>query len=396
MTARKFSVCTGFLAAALVAVPRSALASGGGSGGGGSGGGGGGGGETADVALKVLDAAAPPGGTIQMQVSLTEGKPIIIDKVRAGMPVPSILGPVQGLVLPGSPDAAGAAVLGPNGFSVRVTSPSGTLGSGLDAPPILAVTVAVPVSTTLGATAALSITPDSFLSGPTGLPYSQTAKSGTFTARNVLCVTNVVPGGGLLPAGSTSSIMGVGFQSGAKVTIDGVNIASTKFVSSTRIDVVNATASQFDGLKVSVTNPDSSRVIYYSYLRATSLGESAVPLLAATEPIYPAVALSSAVFPAAAPNASSVVGLALQNPSASTSLVTVQLRSASTLIASVVLTMPPRTELNREASELFSGVVPGPDAVISISASVPVQMLGLLGDLSAQTVTPVLPTVSSF
>jgi hypothetical protein len=343
----------------------------------------------AGVSLKILNAAAPPGSGFQMQVTLTEPKPILMGSSFFGLS-PRLN--VQGVVLPGNPDAAGAAVRTATGLALAFVSPSGTLGLSITAP-IIAVALGVPASVPIGATAPLTLDPASTWTGPFGL-YPQEIKDGTFVAKQVLAITDVLPGGGLLPAGSTVSVIGVGFEPGALVEIDGTTVSSATFVSATRVDAVIGTALQLDGKKVSVRNPDHTRSNYYSYLRAASLGTSRRTLLAATDAVYPVKPLSFAAFPAAAKTRTSFVGLALQNPSALPAQVKVQLRSATAVIASTVLTLPPRTEIAREASELFSGTVPGANAVIAVTASVPVQMLSLLGDETAGTVTPVLPTVS--
>src|SRR2546422_3937740 len=83
---------------------------------------------------------------------------------------------------------------------------------------------------------------------------------------------------------------------------------------------------------VSVTNPDLTGATYFSYLRATDLGKSARPLLAATEAIFPVQPLSSAVF--AAPTSGTFFGLALQNPEPADSIVSVDLLDAGSVVAS--------------------------------------------------------------
>src|SRR2546423_1432015 len=95
----------------------------------GSGGsGGGGGGEPtpfAGVSLKVLDQAAPAGGTIQFTVTLTDTKPIVTSRASVP-PNTSLLGAPQGVALyGGASDAAGAAVVNGNGLSIRSTAPFG-------------------------------------------------------------------------------------------------------------------------------------------------------------------------------------------------------------------------------------------------------------------------------
>jgi hypothetical protein len=343
----------------------------------------------AGVSLRVRDQTAPPGGTFQLVVDLTEPRPIIVGNARLDFNSRFAL---RGIVLPGTPDAAAAGVVTTGGLVLHTVSP-GDFGLNPTAP-IIALSIGVPETVAIGTKTPLTL--DSAASqwtGPLGV-YPQEIKQGTFTASGRLSITDVIPGGGALPAGSTISVLGLGFQRGATVEIDGIDVSSTTFVDATRIDVVTSAAVQLDGTRVSVRNPDHARVRYYSYLRATSLGESAVPLLAATEVAYPLQPLSFAMFPAAAASPQNFVGVAVQNQAAFPTQVQIALQTAATVVATTAIALPPRAELSRALSELFPGVTAGADTVVTVRASSPVQILGLLGDTVASSVLPVLPTAS--
>src|SRR5437868_7032041 len=186
---------------------------------------------------------------------------------------------------------------------------------------MIAVTIAVSDQPPLGTTASLTLDGaassgldplgNSCMPNPIGLV-------GTM-AKGAVSITDVLPGGGFLPAGSLVAVVGIGFQPGAEVLIDGVPLASTSWVDSSRIEVVTAVETQLDGTTVSVTNPDLTGAAYVSYLRAMDLGKSATPLLAATEAIFPAQTRSGAVF--AAPASGTFFGLALLNPEPADSIV---------------------------------------------------------------------------
>ncbi len=348
------------------------------------------------VSLKVLNSSAPPGGTMQLVVTLTEPKPIIIGMTTLSFD-PTVLGAVQGLALYGangaSSDAAGAAVISGNGLAVRATSPSGSFGTAAGVP-IVTATIAVRPDATPGAQASLALDPAASLwLDPAGQPYPQQVKSGTFEVRGSLSIDDVFPGGGFLPPGSTVTVRGSGFQPGAIVEVDGVGISSISFVSSTQIDVVIADGADLYGRRVTVRNPDLSRAAYFSYLRAAWLGRSARPLLAATDPIFSPLAFSSA-FLAGPSDPAAFLALALQNPNADPSDVTVELRSASGAIASTSIALPARTRLSQEVSELFAGIAPGPGTFLLVRSTLPVQMLGLIGNEAAGTMEPVLPSLT--
>ena len=343
---------------------------------------------TNDLALKIPNESAPPGGWFQMKVKVTEPKPIIISSAAMSSPFA-----VQGIVLPGSPDAGGAAVLGPSGLVLRTISPSGTMGMSLAAP-IIAVTFAVPAGMPVGAKAQLVLDPaaSSFLA-PLGV-YVPDVKQGMFTAGGTLSIGDIIPGGGFLPAGSAITVTGMGFQPGALVEVDGIDIVSATLIDSTRIDAVIAAAAQLDGRRVSVRNPDGTRAAYFSYLRARALGESARPLLLATETVFPVLPFSGAIFPVPAVAAGTFFAVAAQNPGPATSQVTIALQSPAGVVASTTFSMPPRTEISREISEFLTGVSPHAGQAVAVTASAPVQLLGLVADTDAGSVTPVLPALS--
>ena len=341
------------------------------------------------VSLRVLNQSAPPGGSVQLVVTITEPKPIII-----GMGALLFGGlTVQGVLLPGAPDAAAAAVKTSGGLAVRAISPSGGLGLSL-AVPLLVATLAVPPGMAPGASVPLLLDPSaSMWFGPLGL-YPQQIRQGVFEAKGAVAISNVVPGGGALSAGAAVSLIGIGFQPGALVEIDAVPIAAANFIDTTRIDVIIGANAQLDGRRVVVKNPDGSKAAYFSYLRAAALGESARPLLARTDAVYPLAPISGAFFTAPALGQQEFFALALQNPSSANSAAKVEIWSGQALVASTQLLLPPRTEMLREISELFSGVAAPPGSALRVSASVPLQMLALRGDDAAGTVSPLLPDLA--
>jgi len=383
---------TRWLAAALLslaAIPAGAAQGSGGSSGPGSGGGTT---TTATVAsLRVRDQFAPPGGAYQMVVDLTEPMPIVIGR---GLAKPSSFTFTLGVLLPADPTCAAVALQTPQGLDVRIAAPAGgSFGLNTTAP-LLAITLGVPADAAVGTTAPLVLDPASQWFGPLGL-YPEDIRNGVFTVGGAVSITNILPGGGFLPAGSTVSVIGLGFQPGAIVEIDGASVASTTFVSSNQIDVVTGVAMQLDNRRIVVRNPDLTRASYYSYLRATSLGESARPLLAASEAVYPVQPLSFGVVPAVPAAPATFAAVALQNPGPGTAQVTLTLQSAASgPLAASTLSLPPRTEISRDISEIFPGITPAADAVLAVSASSPVQLIGISGDEVAGTVVPVLPKLS--
>jgi hypothetical protein len=75
--------------------------------------------------------------------------------------------------------------------------------------------------------------------------------------------------------------------------------------------------------------------------------------------------------------------------------VTLTLQSATSgALATSTVSLPPRTEIERAITEMFPGISTPADAVLTVSATSPVQMLGISGDEVAGTALPVLPSLS--
>jgi hypothetical protein len=343
--------------------------------------------------LKILNTSSPPGGTMQLALTVTEPKPIATGSAAILLDT-AVLGPLMGVALYGpagaQSDAAGTAVVRGSTLTVRTVSPSSAFGTSTAAP-ILAVTMGVRADALPGAQARLVLDPAaSFWIDPAGVPYLQQVRNGTFQVAGTVSINDVFPGAGLLPAGSTVVVRGMGFRPGAQTEIDGVPLASAAVVSSSEVQATIAVSADLYGRRVRVRNPDLSRACYFAYLRAAWLGRSARTLLADTDPLFSPQTFTGAFF-TASPGAGQFFALALQNPAAAPADVTVELRStaAGAAIASASVTLPARTRMSREVSELFAGNSMPAGGFLVVRSGSPVQMLGLLGDEAAGKVEPV-------
>ena len=352
-----------------------------------------------EIYPRVLDEQAPPGGLIQLKVHLTEPRPITTGSgsVSDGEPsqgAQAPLGSMQGVAL-FSPagDVIGAAVASGTSVSIRFFSPTGTFGTDENSP-IIAVSIPVSPDALPGQTELLTLDPNSsYWVAPSGETYEQEVVWGKFTVGGSVSISNIDPGGGEVPAGSTISVSGVGFQPGALVQIEGVELESTQYVDPTRLDVVLAKQTQMHGKRVTVTNNDGSSATYYSYLRAAPVGQSARPLLAATFPLFATGTFTSAFF--IPPGDSALFfGLALQNPNATPSMVEIALFSSSyELLESSSFSLPSEAMITREISEYLPGFCPPAGSYLRVLSDAPLQMLGLVANDADRSVAPVQPII---
>ena len=310
--------------------------------------------------------------------------PIIVDQLG-----PDFGG--VGIVMLGAPEAAGTALMIGGSAVIRTVYPPET--PELSSDPMLAVTITASDQVRAGATVDLTSGGSSGTDASASPCVEDVGEQVDVVAPRAVSIGDVLPGGGLLPGGSLVAVLGDGFQPEAQVLIEGLALASTSWVDSSRIEVVTAVDAQLDGRMVSVTNPDLTSATSFATLRTADLGKSTIPLLAVTEAIFPLQTRASAVF--AAPATGTFFALALQNPGPADSIVSVELWDAGEAVASATLTLPSGTKVSREVSELFPGVIPGAERVLAVTATVPVQMLGLRGNEDESSVTPVLPALAS-
>jgi hypothetical protein len=341
------------------------------------------------VSLRVQDAVIPPGGMFQFQLMLTEPKPIGHGSTRPNVPS----GPVRGIALNDpTGQTAGVAIVDSSGIRINFNSPAATFGTNPNSDyPILTIAMPIPADTPVGRQFPLSIDrANSFWFDAAGQPYPQEIKNGALTIGGTLAISDVVPNGGVQPAGTKISILGTGFRPDSRVDIEGVEFSAgnLRFVSPNEIDLILPLALQMDGIRVRVRN-DTQRITYFSYFRSQAVGKSTHPLLAQTYPLFARKTYTDATLPWTR-SASLFTGLAVQNPGMSDASITVEMQSAAgNALGSLSFSLPVGSKITRDLLEFFAGV-PAEATSVRIRSNVPVQILGLLGDDATGDVVPVI------
>jgi hypothetical protein len=292
-------------------------------------------------------------------------------------------------------DLNGVAMIDGSRVNIRYTTTAGAAGTDY---PIMTVALHIRPDASPGNKTQFQLDSSSTW---TISPFGTTAtlkpdQPATVTVGGTISILDVVPGGGVLPAGSMVSIRGIGFQPKTQVQLNAIKFSSIQFIGSSEIQFTLAEPTKMTGQKIQVVNPDGSQDTYFSYLRGTPLGRSSQPLLAGAVPIFSSVTHSWAVFTPIAPDSSSqLTGIALQNPSPSSANVTVALySSANTLLGSSSFTLPSGYRLLGETSEMAQGVAPGVGSYLVVASTQPVQVFGFLGDNASGTVIPFTAALS--
>ena len=347
------------------------------------------GGSVQTLSLHIPDEVAPAGGMVQMKLLVTEPRPITSGSVGFSLDT-SLFDGVYGIALFNpTGDVSGAAVQHGNQVNIQYTSTTGTSGTDY---PIMSVAVGIRQDAKPGQKTQFALDPSSaWLLDLFGLVSLKPIPPATITVGGTISITDVTPGGGVMPPNSVITIHGIGFQPKTQVQLNAIKASSIQVVSPQEIDVTVAESVDLTGKKIQVVNPDGSQDSYFSYMRGKPLGTSAQPLLAATVPIFSSQTHTQAKFgPLATTGSGQFTGLAMQNQNRADVNVTVSLYSASNaLIGSSTFTLPPAMRIARDLSEWVPGAAPGGYA--SVTASAPIQVFGLWGDTASSTVLPFRP-----
>jgi hypothetical protein len=339
---------------------------------------------TRQISLHIPDESAPPGGVVQMKMLVTEPSPVSSGGPRfAAFSGALVLG-VQ--LFDPSGDVNGVAMVGSSMVNVAYISSTGTQGSDY---PIMAVALQLPSNLSIGTKLPFSLDPSStWTLGLLGTATMKPISPATITVGGSISITDVVPGGGLQPAGTVISVRGIGFQSGTQVQLSNMKASSISVVSPQEIQIVLAEPTQVNGKKIQVTNADGSSDTYFSYMRGVRLGQSSQRLLASALPIFSTSTYSQATFSSGDLSASEFSGIAVQNPNPGSATVTFTLFSSSNVaLGSSTMVIPSGTRIMRETSEL-TGAAPQPGSYLVVSSDISVQMFGFQGDKVSETVVP--------
>ncbi|MBL0161051.1 MAG: hypothetical protein IPP47_28805 [Bryobacterales bacterium] len=335
--------------------------------------------------LKVTDEVAPAGGVAQIQIVLTEPKPIIRTRMYLEFDE-SVVEDITSLtIFSESGEAMGTAIRKGNLVTIEAVSPTGELGNS-DEYPVFTATVRLKASAEPGAKAAFRILPESMFLDANSADWVITSNEpGSLTVDGSLSIEDVVPGAGVVRAGQPIRILGSGFRAWSTVEIYDAPAMKVTYVSPKELVVTLAEDFQIDQRKVEVINPDRSERAFYTHARGAEASGSMYDLLSATKMMFSHKTWSQAgiSMPDAVAEEVNFAGIALQNPGLEPVVVRLSVGEFATSV-----TLLPLEKLVRSMDELFPEWKAKPGETLRVDASSPVQILGLLGESTSGTVLP--------
>jgi hypothetical protein len=290
----------------------------------------------ADLTLQVSNETVPAGGWAQIKIFAATPQKVGFGRIAMRLD-PMVFGSITAAaVFSPQGDATGiASVSGPT-LDVTFTSRAGGLGQ-LAQLPIL--TVIVPVLATAAPGTVSAVTIDASRGQWTDLgnnPYTVITAPGSVTVGGSVSIQSLDPAGALLSAGAVVRLKGVGFSASTVVTIDGVSVSSTQFISPGEIDVILRGPAELAGKRVVARNPDGSQAVYFAAI--LSVPDQTPANLASVQPLLSAETWTSAWMTFTDRGGA----IALQNPNATAVDVVLQVTSAfSSLDEQTTVTLPP-------------------------------------------------------
>ena len=334
------------------------------------------------LSLRFASEQVPPGGIAQAKLFVTE--PMPISTATAGFNVGGFEA-LAGIALTSrSRDALGVAVVTGSRLALSVLSPSGTLGLDPDYP-VLTVTGRIPADAPIGARFPLTMDPAAFqFTAVTGAIYPATLAPGSLTIASTINVADVTPGSGDLVPGDAFVVVGRGFTPSTRVKIKEILASDVAFVDASHMRVTVAQNAHMHGANIQVSNPDGSQAKYVSYQRTLPQAMSANPTLHDAVPVFADVDVTHALVDVSG----HTTGLGLQNRQASDVIVSAALLDIDgRRIGEASVRVGPRRFLLLDLSELF-GVAYAPSQTVQVSASAPVQVMGVAVDAAGRA-TPI-------
>jgi uncharacterized protein (TIGR03437 family) len=217
--------------------------------------------------LQITTNDTPPGGMAQIRIGPTTPIPIASGGLTVDLD-PIVFGPIFAVdVFSATGDQMGYSSVKDRRVEVQLYSITGGIGR-LPSMPMVVITVPVLASAAAGRTGKISV---SSTSGPwkdvDGNQYLPGDSMGRMKAGGTMAINAVTPGGGLLAAGTTVRVDGLGFTPSSSVEIDGAVVRSAQLTGPQSFQLILGGSADLTGKRVLVRNPDGTRAEFYCALR---------------------------------------------------------------------------------------------------------------------------------
>lgn len=342
--------------------------------------------------VEVSKETVPAGGTAQLQVFLTEPKPIIRTKLELVFDPQQVEQILSVSVYGESGDAVGTATRRWNRLIIQAASPSAEIGWGEEYP-MFTVDVRLRSGARPGDFVQFDVAPESEFYRQDGSPWTVDRYfTGGISVGGELSIDSVQPSGGIIRAGQVVRILGKGFREDTHIEIPKVEGLHYRYLSPTEMELWADREFLLEQREILIhLEGDHEKEIYTSLLGVDYLPSawdtvsSAIPMFSHRMDLAAAFRLPE---PAGAD--SRFAALALQNPQESPAQVRIYLVSPDgASLGHAYVTLLPGERFSRDLTELISVREAPAGSEVRVRSSVPIQVIGLSGDHNTAEIKPV-------
>jgi hypothetical protein len=333
--------------------------------------------------VEVSKEIVPAGGTAQLQVFLTEPKPIIRTRLHLEFDQELVADVVSSAVYSLSGDAVGTVTRRGNRLIVEAASPSAELGW-IAEYPIVTFNVRLRANVEPGQVVKFEVLPESEFYRRDGSRWQvERYFTGGITVGGQLGVDRLQPSGGLVRAGQVVKVFGRGFREDTRLQIEDVPDVEYRYLSETEMELVAPHDFQLDQQELLVTNPENAEKEIYAAFEGSEREPSVWDTVSSAVPLFSHKLAKSASFrlPAATDGFDSFAAVALQNPHEDSAPVDIALLSPEgNRLAEARLTLLPGERLTRDLTELFPIQAAPEGSRLQVESARPIQVVGLCGE----------------
>jgi hypothetical protein len=332
--------------------------------------------------VEVSKETVPAGGTAQLQVYLTEPKPIIRTRLELQFDDERIAEVLSAAVYSESGDAVGTATRRGNRLIITASSPSAELGW-IEEYPIVTLNVRLKPGVEPGSDVKFDVLPSSQFYKRDGSPWTvEKYFSGGITVGGELSIERLQPSGGMIRAGQVVKVLGRGFREDTHLHVPEVEGLTYRFLSPTEMEIVAGRDFQLDQREILITNPEAAEKEIYAAFEGAEREQSAWDTVSSAVPLFSHQLRTQASFtlPDEIDGENQFAAVALQNPNEDAALTRVYLHAPDgSLLGRAYVTLLPGERLSRDLTELLPLTRAPKGSVVTVRSDRPVQVVGLSG-----------------
>lgn len=333
--------------------------------------------------VEVSKQVAPAGSVVQLEVFLTEPKPIIRTRTRLEFD-PRVVEDIESVsIYSASGEATATAARRGNELTITAVSPTGELGW-REEYPMFTVNVRIKDDAQPGEISEVKVLPESEFDNLGGRRWTvERYFTGRIEVGGEVSIDRLIPSGGLIKAGQVVRVLGRGFRPDSVVEMPDVEGMRHVLVSENEIHLIAGAEYQLDQREVRVSVPERGEQEKYAAFEGVEHEPSGYDTIFAAVPVFSHRMTDHGDFelPFDTDGENLFGGVALQNPHDEPVLVRLSVAGPEgSDLTQTALWLLPGERMAKDLIEWMPVAGLRAGSLIRVRAGKPIQMAGLAGE----------------